>query len=66
VIEEKLIIGGEVFYFTADTRDGEPRTAVNLGGIYNVDEHKHLLVSVGRDIQGSNLVSVYVAFQLTF
>jgi hypothetical protein len=66
VIEEKLIIGGEIFHFTADTRDGDPRTAVNLGGIYNLDEHKHLLVSVGRDIQGSNLVSVYLAFQLTF
>jgi hypothetical protein len=66
VIEEKLIVGGEIFYFTADARDANARTGFNLGAVYNFDEHKHLLLSVGRDIQGPNLISLYVAFQLTF
>lgn len=41
-------------------------TAFNLGGYYNFDEHRHLLFSAGRDIDGRNRFSCYLGFQLTF
>jgi hypothetical protein len=41
-------------------------TAFNLGGYYNFDEHRHLLFSAGRDIDGPNRLSIYLGFQLTF
>jgi len=41
-------------------------TAFNLGGYYNFDEHRHILFSAGRDIDGRNRFSCYLAFQLTF
>jgi len=37
-----------------------------LGGYYNFDEHRHLLFSAGRDIDGPIRVQCYLAFQLTF
>lgn len=41
-------------------------TAFNLGGYLNLDEHRHVLFSAGRDIDGPNRFSCYIAFQLTF
>ena len=41
-------------------------TAFNLGGQYNFDEHYHLLFSAGRDLDGPNRFSTYLAVQFTF
>ena len=50
-ITEKLTLGGEIFHQSADTVDGPDSTGFNLGGIYDVDDHDHLLLSSGRDFQ---------------
>ena len=65
-ITEKLTLGGELFTATPDTVAGKQRTGFNLGGIYDFTEHYHLLFSAGRDFQGPNLLTFYLAFQFTF
>ena len=68
-ITEKLTLGGEIFHQTADTEAGVDSTGVNLGGIYDFDEHNHLLFSAGRGFQNAsetNLYSWYLAWQITY
>jgi hypothetical protein len=65
-LNDHLTLGGEVYHETPITDDGHGHTAFNLGGYYNFDEHRHLLFSFGRDIDGPIHFACYLAFQLTF
>ncbi len=68
-ITDKLTLGGEIFYQTADTVDGKDSTGFNLGGSYDFDEHNHLLFSAGTGIQNAsatNLYSWYLGYQITY
>lgn len=68
-ITEKLTLGGELFYQTADTVDGVNSAGFNLGGMYDFDEHNHLLFSAGRGFQNAsttNLYSWYLGWQITY
>jgi hypothetical protein len=65
-VTQGLAIGGEV-YHTTSAKVGPPaQTAFNLGGILDVSEQWHLLFSAGRDFQGPNRLTLYLAMQLTF
>jgi hypothetical protein len=78
-ITAQLVLGGELFHQTATTM-GQPgdigfpigskdTTGFNLGGIYDLTEHLHLLFSAGRGIQNAtmtNQFSYYVGIQATF
>jgi hypothetical protein len=74
-ITKQLAIGGEIFHQTATVAFGSfdpaatrPTTGFNLGAIYDLDEHNHLLASVGTGLQNAsstNLFSWYVAYQIT-
>jgi len=67
-VTDKLTIGGELFHQTPTTIDGVDETGFNIGAIYDLDEHNHLLFSVGRGFQNAsatNLYSWYVAYQIT-
>jgi hypothetical protein len=67
-VTEQLAIGGEIFYQTATTIDGQDSTGFNIGAIYDFDEHNHLLASVGTGIQNrqeTNLFSWYIGHQFT-
>ncbi len=57
------LMGGHDLGGSASTRG---HTAFNLGAYLNLDEHRHVLFSAGRDIDGPNHFSCYIAFQLTF
>jgi hypothetical protein len=66
---DDLALGGELFHQTADTSDGKPSTGFNLGGIYDLTEHYHVLFSAGRGIENAsttNGFSYYFALQWTF
>ena len=66
---KSLALGAEVFHQTADTIGGGDITGFNLGGIYDVSEHYHLLFSGGRGLQNAalaNQFSYYLAIQSTF
>jgi hypothetical protein len=67
-VTDRLVIGGELFHQTATTIDGKNSTGFNIGAIYDIDEHNHLLLSAGRGFQHAsenNLFSWYVAYLIT-
>ncbi len=65
-LSDSLTIGGELYYITKDTDDGRNSPGFNLGAIINISENHHVLLSAGRDIDGPNLFSCYIGYQLTF
>jgi hypothetical protein len=68
-VTERLTLGGEIFHQTADNVAGVESTGFNFGGIYDFDEHNHLLFSAGRGFRNApetNLYSWYVAWQVTY
>ena len=48
-INKDLTLGGEVFHQTADNVLSKDESGFNFGGTYDLDEHDHLNVSLGRD-----------------
>ncbi len=67
-VTDKLSVGGEIFYQTADTAGGDSSTGFNFGATYDFNEHSHLLLSAGRGLQNAdttNQFSWYVGFLLT-
>lgn len=72
-ITESLAIGAEIFFFGKDTDDGSDRTGYNIGGIFDMSEDHHILLSAGNDISGANATqghwlrfSAYLGYQWTF
>jgi len=68
-ITDKLNLGGELFYQTADKKGGADNSGFNLGGAYDFTEHYHALFSAGRGIQdvaATNQFSYYLALQVTY
>jgi hypothetical protein len=45
---------------------GRADTAFNIGTVLDFTEHQHLLLSVGRSIDGPTDFQVYIAYQITF
>jgi hypothetical protein len=60
-----VTLGGEVFYQTADTEDGESSSGLNLGGFINLNENSHILFSFGHTVSGEASYSGYIGYQLT-
>jgi hypothetical protein len=68
-VTDDLALGGEIFHQSADTIGGEDQTGFNLGGIWDITEHYHLLFSAGRGIlhaTTTNAFSYYLALQWTY
>ncbi len=68
-VTEKLTLGGEIFYQTADAVDSKDSTGFNVGGFYDVNDHNHILFSAGTGIQNpavTNQFSWYLGYQLTY
>lgn len=62
-------LGAELFHRTEQVAGQGASTGFNLGGSYNVDEHNHVLYSVGKGLQNAsrtNRVSSYIAYQMTY
>jgi hypothetical protein len=74
-VTKQLAIGAEIFHQTATVAFGatdaaatRPTTGLNIGAIYDFDEHNHLLVSLGTGLQNAattNLFSWYIGYQIT-
>lgn len=62
-----LLIGAEIYHQT-DLQIDFPNkgTAFNIGTVYDVNEHNHLLFSAGRSISGPTAFQCYIAWQFTF
>lgn len=67
-LNEHLTLGGEMVHSTEETAGQGASTGFNLGGVLDVTEHHHLLISAGRGItnRDTNRFSSYVGYQLTW
>jgi Putative MetA-pathway of phenol degradation len=65
-ISEQFVLGGEIFHRTISEEGGEASTGFNLGAVINITDNHHILLSAGRDFDGPNLFTGYVAYQYTF
>lgn len=68
-LSDHVTLGGEIFHTTEQTVGLGASTGFNVGGLYNIDEHNHLLFSVGKGLQKAaqtNRVSSYLGYQFTF
>ena len=68
-VTKQLAIGAELFHDTAMTVGGRDSSGFNVGGVYDITEHYHLLFSAGRglqDVRDTNQFSYYLALQKTF
>ena len=65
-ITKSLTLGAEIFYFGKDSDDGREHTGYNIGGIFNLSEEHHILLSAGSDIAGDNRFSAYLGYLWTF
>jgi hypothetical protein len=65
---DTFYLGGEFFYQTADTVDGEDSTGFNLGGSVPVGDNLQILFSAGRGLTNtsSNRFSYYLALYHLF
>ncbi len=50
-VTKQLAIGGEIFHQTSDNIMRKDSTGFNIGAIYDIDDHNHLLASAGAGIQ---------------
>jgi hypothetical protein len=60
-----VTFGSELYYQTAQTQNSGSSTGYTLGGTVNLQEHHHILFSVGHSMSGESLWNGYIAYQLT-
>ena len=65
-ITKQFTLGAEIFHRTPSQDGGDSSTGFNVGAIFNLTEHHHILVSAGRDFDGPNLFTAYLGYQFTF
>jgi len=73
-VTDKLALGGEVFHQTSNVVGRGGSTGFNLGGVYDLTDHYHLLFSAGHGgllyaVDGARVsdpITYYAAFQWTF
>jgi hypothetical protein len=62
---EKVTLGGELYYQTADATDSKSSMAFNIGGIVNFSSKFHFLFSMGQSIINNNFYTAYFGVQWT-
>jgi hypothetical protein len=68
-LSENLTLGGELYYSTEEAEGEGSSSGFNLGGIYNFNDHNHLLFSIGSglsNISATNELSSYLGYQWTW
>jgi len=68
-ITDDLRLGAELFRTSKTQDNGKDAVGFNLGGIYDINEMHHILISAGRGLRNAsetNEFSTYIAYQLTF
>ncbi len=62
---DKLSLGEETYYQSADSEDGESSFAFNIGGMVNFSEKAHLIFSAGHSIVNGNYFTSYLGMWWT-
>lgn len=68
-ITDDLRLGGELFRTSKTEDDRKDAVGFNLGGVYDISDRHHILISAGRGLRNvseTNEFSTYIAYQLTF
>jgi hypothetical protein len=68
-ISDRVTLGGEIFHETIQFPTDTATMGFSLGGVYNLDLHNRLLLSVGReltDYSAQHKYSSYIAYGLTW
>lgn len=68
-ITDDLRLGAEIFRTSKTEDDGKDAVGFNIGGVYDINETHHILLSAGRGLRNAsetNEFSTYLAYQLTF
>ncbi|MFI5356110.1 MAG: transporter [Opitutales bacterium] len=65
-VRPNLAIGAEIYHETAQTPDGPSDTKANVGVIWDLDDTRHILASIGPTLQGPTGYQAYFALQFTF
>jgi len=65
-VRPNLLIGGEIYHRTSMQAGERGDTAFNLGTVFDLSEHHHLLFSAGCSIDGPTEFQMYIAYQFTF
>ncbi len=60
-----VTLGGEIYYHTPDTRGADSDAGFNVGGFLNLDEHNHILYSIGHSLHGEQTTTGYLGYQVT-
>jgi hypothetical protein len=60
-----ITLGGEAFYHMAQSPGMKSGTGFNVGGFINVDDHNHILYSVGHSVSGDASITAYIGYQFT-
>ena len=62
---EVLSLGGEFYFHSADAPDATDGADFSLGGFINLNEHNHILFSLGHSVTGEATTTVYLGYQVT-
>ena len=65
-VTKSVSLGTELCHRTAMETGGRDDTLFNAGTTVDFTEHRHLLFSAGRSIDGPTDFQLYIAYQLTF
>lgn len=64
-----LTLGSEVFSSSEEVSGEGSSSGFNIGAVYDVDGHNHMLLSIGHglsNIQLTNQLSLYIGYQMTW
>lgn len=64
-VRPNLAVGAEIFHETAQSSDGGSDTKANIGIVWDLDETRHVLASIGPTLQGPTGYQAYLALQFT-
>jgi hypothetical protein len=62
---QRFMLGGELYYHTADTDESKAVTACNVGGSVNLTQNFHFIFSVGHSLVNDNFISSYLGLLWT-
>jgi hypothetical protein len=62
---EFFTLGGDINSQTAATQESEASASFNLGGFVHLNEHHHILFSLGHTLYGESAFTGYFGYQLT-
>jgi hypothetical protein len=64
-LSQILMLGGEVYYHSADKKSGKPVTGFNIGGAVSFSEKLHIIFSAGKNLSGDRIFNSYIGLLWT-